>query len=82
MPLELNAAWENLEVFGEQVVMDIASLRYTFRELDILQSGVLPGRVRSQSWKKPSEHAQDGIVDIINLAKSVRKHLAEDGMIK
>jgi hypothetical protein len=82
MPLELNEAWDNLEVFGEKVVMEIANLRYTFRELDILQSGELPGRVRSQSWKKPSEHAQDGIVDVINFANSLRRHLVEDGMIR
>jgi hypothetical protein len=81
-PQELKEAWDNLEAFGEKVATDIASLRYTFRELEILQSGSVPGRVKSQSWKKPSEHALDDIADIIELAKSVRKHLFEDGLIK
>ena len=81
MPAELNEAWDNLEVFGEKVTLQIANLRYTFRELAILQKGEIPGRVRSQSWKKPSEHAQDNIGDVIQFARTIRKSLADDGMI-
>jgi hypothetical protein len=81
-PGELKEAWDNLEVFGENVAKEIANLRYTFRELQILQNGSVPGRVKSQSWKKPSEHAMEGIADIVALASAVRKHLFEGGLIK